>query len=104
MRLYALVMACAMTGVTLTPLGSPVAQADNASFVRDIQARGFQQASDNLISTGESACYFLSLNRDPGQVTDRIKRYLNVDPDMARQFFVLAVNEYCPQYSGQAGA
>ena len=104
MRLYALVKACAVTGVTLTLLGSPVAQADNASFVRDLQAGGFQQASDNLISTGESACYFLSLNRDPGQVTDRIRRYLNVDPDMARQFFVRAVNEYCPQYSGQVGA
>lgn len=104
MRLYALVVACAMTGVTLTLLGSPVAQADNASFVRDIQARGFQQASDNLISTGESACYFLSLNRDPGQIADRIGRYLNVEPDRGRQFLVLAVNEYCPQYRGQVGA
>jgi hypothetical protein len=104
MRLYALVMASAMTGVTLTLLGSPVAQADNASFVRDIQARGFQQASDNLISTGKSACYFLWLNRDPGQIAERIGRYLNVDPDRGRQFLVLAVNEYCPQYSGQVGA
>jgi hypothetical protein len=104
MRLYALVKACAVTGVTLTLLGSPVAQADNASFVRDTQALGFIQASQNLISTGESACYFLRLNRDPGQVTDRIRRYLNVDPDMARQFLVRAVNEYCPQYSGRVGA
>lgn len=104
MRLHAMLKASAMTGVTLTLLGSPVAQADNASFVRDIQDRGFVQASENLISTGESACYFLSLNRDPGQVTDRIRRYLNVDSDMARQFFVRAVNEYCPQYSAQVGA
>jgi hypothetical protein len=104
MRLYALAKACAMTGVTLTLLGSPVAQADNASFVRDTQALGFIQASQNLISTGESACYFLRLNRDPGQVTDRIRRYLNVDPDMARQVLVRAVNEYCPQYSGRVGA
>jgi Protein of unknown function (DUF732) len=104
MRLYALVIACAATGVTLTLLGSPAAQADDASFVRDAQARGIQQASANLISTGQSACYYLWLNRDPGQITDRIRRYLNVEPDVARQFFVLSVNEYCPQYSGQVGA
>jgi hypothetical protein len=101
MRLHALVKACAVAGVMLTLSGSPVAQADNASFVRDAQARGIQQASDNLISTAESACYFLNLNRDPGQVADRIRRYLNVDPDVARQFLVLSVNEYCPQYVGR---
>jgi hypothetical protein len=104
MRLYALAKACAMTGVTLTLLGSPAAQADNASFVRDAQARGIVQASENLISTARSACYYLWLNRDPGQITDRIRRYLNVEPDVARQFFVLSVNEYCPQYAAQIGA
>jgi hypothetical protein len=98
MRIRALVMVCATTGVTLMMLGSPVAQADNASFVSDTQALGFQQASDNLISTARSACYFLSLNRDPGQITDRIGRYMNVDSDLAHRFFVLSVNEYCPQY------
>lgn len=100
MRRYALAMACAIAGMVLTLVGSPVAQADNASFVRDTQALGFQQASDNLISTARSACYFLSLNRDPGQITDRIRRYMNVDQGMAHQFFVLSVNEYCPQYGG----
>jgi hypothetical protein len=104
MRRYALVMACAIAGVVLTMVGSPVAQADNASFVHDAQALNFQQAADNLISTGRSACYFLSLNRDPGQITDRIMRYLNVDQDLAHRFFVLSVNEYCPQYGGQIGA
>jgi hypothetical protein len=96
-------MACAIAGVVLTLVGSPVAQADNASFVRDTQALGFQQASDNLISTARSACYFLSLNRDPGQITDRIERYLNVDSDLAHQFLVLSINEYCQQYGGQIG-
>jgi hypothetical protein len=104
MRMYAVVVACAMTGVTLTLLGSPVARADDASFVRDSQALGIQQASDNLISTGLSACYFLSINRDPGEVTERIKRYLNVDPDVAHQFFVMSVNEYCPQFGGAIDA
>jgi hypothetical protein len=104
MRMYALTMGSVITGLTLTLLGSPVAQADDASFVRDTQALGFIQASQNLISTGRSACYYLWLNRDPGQITDRIKRYLNVDPDLAHRFFVLSVNEYCPQYGAQTGA
>jgi hypothetical protein len=103
MRRYALVMACTIAGVVLTLVGSPVAQADNASFVRDTQALGFQQTSDNLISTARSACYFLSLNRDPGQITDRIERYLNVDSDLAHQFLILSINEYCQQYGGQIG-
>jgi hypothetical protein len=104
MRMYALTIGSVITGLTLTLLGSPVAQADDASFVRDTQALGFIQASQNLISTGRSACYFLSINRDPGEITERIKRYLNVDPDLAHQFFVLSVNEYCPQFGGAIGA
>ena len=105
MRMYALKMGCAMAAVTLTLLGSPVAHADDASFVHDTQALGFIQASQNLISTARSACYFLGFyNRDPDQISDRIKRYLNVDPDMAHRFLVLSVNEYCPQYDGRVGA
>jgi hypothetical protein len=105
MRMYALKMGCAMTAVTLALLGSPVAQADDASFVHDTQAIGFIQASQNLISTARSACYYLVFyRRDPDQVTDRIGRYLNVNPDMAHRFLVLAVNEYCPQSSGEIGA
>jgi hypothetical protein len=105
MRMYALKMGCAMTAVTLTLLGSPVAQADDASFVHDTQALGFIQASQNLISTARSACYFLGFyKRDPDEITDRIKRYLNVDPDMAHRFFVLSVDEYCPQYDAQIGS
>jgi len=105
MRMYALKMGCAMTAVTLALLGSPVAQADDDSFVHDTQAIGFIQASQNLISTARSACYFLGFyRRDPEQITDRIMRYLNVDADMAHRFFVLSVNEYCPQFGGLVGA
>jgi Protein of unknown function (DUF732) len=103
MRTYALTIGCIVMGVTLTLLGSPVAQADDASFVRETQSLGFVQASDNLISTAQSACYFLSLNRDPGQVLQRIIRYTRVGPDQAQKFFALAVGEYCPQYAGLVG-
>jgi hypothetical protein len=85
-------------------LGSPVAQADDDSFVRDAKSLGFPQSSDSLISTAQSACYFLGLNRDPGQVEQRILRYTRVEPGQAHQFFVLAVNEYCPQFAGVVGA
>jgi hypothetical protein len=79
----------------------PTAQADDASFVGDVQALGFVQASDNLISTAQSACYFLFLNRTPDEIEPRIARYTRITPtSLAHQFFVLAVNEYCPQYAG----
>lgn len=88
-----------MTGLTLTLLGTPVAQADNASFVRAAQSLGFPQGSENLISTARSACYFLSRNRNPEQVVERIMRYTRVGTDQAHQFFALAVTEYCPQFA-----
>lgn len=102
MHKIAATIGAALTGAPLI-LFSPSAQADNASFVSDVKALGFQQASDNLISTARSACYFLSRNRDPGQVTERISRYLAVDADMARTFFAMSVNEYCPQYLDRVG-
>jgi hypothetical protein len=104
MRTCAGTISCILMGVTLTLLSSPVAQADDASFVSAAQSLGFPQASSNLVTTGRSACYFLSRNRDPGQVLQRIIRYTRVEPDQARQFFALAINEYCPQYAGAAGA
>jgi hypothetical protein len=104
MRMYAKTIGCTVMAVTLTLLGSPVAYADDASFVRDTKALGFQQNSVNLVSTGQSVCNFLRLNRDPGQITDRIARYLSVDSDLARRFLVLSVDEYCPQRSAQIGA
>lgn len=87
----------ALIGVLLT-LVSPPAQADDSGFVSQAKALGFQQASDNLISTAQSACYFLRRNRDPGQVSNRISRYLNVDAGLAQRFFEMSINEYCPQY------
>ncbi|MDQ2637865.1 MAG: DUF732 domain-containing protein [Actinomycetota bacterium] len=97
----AIAIGAALIGVSLAL--SPPAQADNSGFVSHLKALGFQQASDNLISTARSACYFLSLNRHPGQVTDRISRYLAVDADLARTFFAMSVNEYCPQYRDRVG-
>jgi hypothetical protein len=91
-----------LVGVPLILL-SPPARADDSSLVNEAKALGFQQASDNLISTARSACYFLSRGRDPGHVTDRISRYLAVDADLAGRFFAMSVNEYCPQYRDRIG-
>lgn len=102
MHKVAIAIGAALIGVSLVL--SPPAQADNSGFVSQLKGLGFQQASDNLISTARSACYFLSLNRHPGQVTDRISRYLAVDADLARTFFTLSVNEYCPQYRDRLGS
>lgn len=104
MRMRAILTGCFAIGVTLGPLATPVAQADDASFVHSAKALGFVQASDNLISTAQSACYFLVRNRDPQEVEQRILRYTRVDPpSQVHPFFVLAVNEYCPQYAGLVG-
>ena len=105
MRMRALTTGGVAIGVTLGLLGPPVAQADDVGFVRAAQALGFVQASDNLISTAQSACYFLLRNRDPQEVEQRILRYTRVnDPKQVHPFFVLAVNEYCPQYADVVGA
>lgn len=100
MRRIATTIATVCVGSTLTLL-CPTAQADNESFVSATRALGFQQGAANLVSTAESACYFLSLNRDAGQVSDRISRFLAVDAGSARTFLVMSVDEYCPQYGGQ---
>lgn len=102
MRRTASAIGGAVIGASLI-LSSPPAQADNPGFVREAKALGFQQAAANLISTARSACYFLSLNRDPGQVRERISRYLSVDTDLGRTFFAMSVNEYCPQYRDRVG-
>jgi hypothetical protein len=104
MRMYAKTIGCTAIAVTLTLLGSPLAHADDASFVRDAKALGFQQNSVNLLSSGRSVCYVLRLgNRNPQEITDRIARFLNVSGDLAHQFTVLSVNEWCPQYSNLYG-
>lgn len=90
----------ALAGLLLISAPPPVAQADNDSFASQAKSLGFVQSSPNLVSTARSACYFLWLNRDPGQVSERISRYLSVDPDMANRFFAMSVREYCPQFGG----
>jgi hypothetical protein len=85
-------------------LCSPVARADDADFVRDVQAMGFLQASDNLISQAESACFFLVRRRAPDEVEARIARYTRVvPPSQAHPFLVLAVRTYCPQFTDLVG-
>ena len=104
MRIRALTTSCVAIGATLGLLGSPVARADDADFVRDVQAMNFLQSSDNLISQAESACYFLVRNRTPGEVEARIARYTRVDPpSQAHPFLVLAVRTYCPQFTDLVG-
>jgi hypothetical protein len=104
MRQIADTIACTIASVALLLLGAPAAHADDASFVRDAKALGFATNTDNLISMGRSACYFLSLNRDPGQVAERIMRYGNVDPNAANRFLDMSVTEYCPQFGDRVSA
>jgi hypothetical protein len=104
MRKLADTIGGAMASVALLLLGAPAAHADDASFVRDAKALGFVIDADNLISMGRSACYFLSLNRDPGQVAERIMRYGNVDLDAANRFLAMSVTEYCPQFGDRVSA
>lgn len=104
MRMYAQRGGYVIVALALAIVGSPTARADDASLVRSARELGFQVSAVNVISMGQSACYFLSRNRDPGQVADRIMRYGNVEPDSARQFLALSVGEYCPQYGNRIGA
>ncbi|MDO3402718.1 DUF732 domain-containing protein [Mycolicibacterium neoaurum] len=94
---------CVTAGVTVALLGAPAASADDASFAREMKSIGFVQSTPNLVSTAKSACYSLWLNRPLYQVEERILRYTRVEPPLARQFFVTAVREFCPQYSGVVG-
>lgn len=99
MRRYVRWIGCPM--MTLALAGAPVAQADNASFVAETRALGFQQWDDVLIRMGLSACRFLQphLRRSPADVEKHIMRYAGVEPDQAHQFLVLSVIEYCPQHA-----
>jgi hypothetical protein len=101
MQVRSAAIGCIVMGVVLALLGSPVARADDASFVRNAKSLGFVHSSPNLVSIAKSGCNVLSYNnRIPGEIEERIQRYARVSPDQAHQFFVSAVNEYCPQYSG----
>jgi hypothetical protein len=104
---------CTVALAALALLGQPVAQADDASFVAGVRALGLNEADDVLIRTGLSACRFLqpNLRRLPSDVQAHIERHLNLSPGTlltpgrapfpedgkAHEFFVLAVNEYCPE-------
>lgn len=104
MRTVTPTMSCVLIGLMLALMGPPVSRADDDGFVTAVQSLGFVQGDANLIATARSSCYFLSRNRDPSQVLDRIVRYTRVEPESARQFFALTITEYCPQYAGAAGA
>ena len=103
----------ALTGMMIALLGAPVSRADDASFLAAARALGLQQEPVELIRTAQSVCYaFLvgeRLRADPRRdnppelVANRVARYLILSPDEARQFLVLSVNEYCPQYSDRVG-
>jgi len=108
MRMGALTTGCAAVGVALGLLSSPVAQADwtpspsagDADFVRKVQAMGFIQGYDNLVSIAASACYYFYRGRDADEIEARIVRYTMVDPPaQGHPFLVLAVNTYCPQFA-----
>lgn len=106
MRKAVVRVACCTIGATLVLLGAPVAQADNATFVAEARALGFQQPDDVLIRMGLSACRFLQphLRRTPDDVTQHIRRYANVGPDQAHRFMAMSVYEYCPQHAARIGA
>lgn len=104
MRTYVTILGCLAIGFTLAFQGAPTAQADEDSFVKSVQAIGFPFAPTNLKSIAQSACNMLSYNnRPPDEIEARILRYTRVEPGQAHEFFVLAVNEFCPQYAGVVG-
>ena len=104
MRMRVLATGCVAIGLMLGLPGAPAAHADDADFVREAQAMGFLQASDNLISQAESACYFFVRNRDAEEIEARIVRYTRIDPpSKAHSFLVLAVNTYCQQFGDRVG-
>ncbi|WP_367277382.1 DUF732 domain-containing protein [Mycobacterium sp.] len=90
-------------GLALALLRAPTAHADDASFVAETRALGFQQSDDVLIRMGRSACRFLqpNLRRDPTEVEEHVRRFGGVESDQAHRFLLLSVDEFCPQYSNR---
>ena len=88
-------------GLALAFAVPPAAQADDTSFVRSAKSIGFIQTPPNLILLARNTCNMLWYNNRPiNEVEERIQRYMRVSADQAHQFFVLTINEYCPQYGG----
>jgi hypothetical protein len=113
MRKSAWRIGCTVMGLVLALPGAPVARADDATFVAAAHALGFRQWDDLIVRLGRSTCYSLDApagvwpnltRRGPDDATKHIMRYGQVEWDPAHQFLVLAVNEYCPQYTGLVGA
>jgi hypothetical protein len=106
MRILLVRIGCAILAMLVAVQGSPAAQADDASFVSETRALGFQQWDDVLIRMGRSACRFLqpNLRRHASDVELHIMRYASVEPGQAHQFLIMAVSEYCPQYGDRVGA
>lgn len=106
MRKLAIKIGCSLMGAAFVLVGAPAAQADNATFVAEARALGFQQWDDVLIRMGLSACRFLQphMRRTPADVAQHIGRFANVGPDQAYQLLTLSVHEYCPQHAGRVGA
>jgi hypothetical protein len=101
MRTCARMIGGTLMGVTLTVVVSPVAQADDASVIREARTLGILVSDVNIISAGRSVCYVLRLgNRPPEEISAKIARTFVIDDDQARQFSLLSANEWCPQWSG----
>jgi hypothetical protein len=107
MRTGARTIGCIVMGVTLTVMGSPVAQAnpdpegDDASVIRQARNLGILNSDANIISASRSVCYVLRLgNRPPEEISAKIARNFVIGADQARQFSLMSANEWCPQWSG----
>lgn len=107
-------LGCTVTGMTVALLGAPVAQADDAGLLAWARAQGLQHEPVDLIRNARGVCYAFWVggrlrasdprrDNNPDDVVNRIARNLILSPDKARQFVVLSVNEYCPEYSDRVG-
>lgn len=111
MRKFGRHVGYAIVAATVALLGSPVALADNASFVAGARGVGFStQTEDTLIRMGRSMCRMLqpNLRRIPEDIIAQISRAVNAEPASIADpgkprprtdvygFFVLSVHEYCP--------
>lgn len=101
MRTRGYLIGCAVVGLGLAAWGSPVAQADESTFLSEAHDLGITNSDVNIVSAGRSVCYILRLgNRPPEEISAKIARTFVIDADQARQFSLFSANEWCPQWSG----